>query len=282
MAAVRTATSVIMVTALVGAAFGVGISSAKAIGVIFPGFVEMPGRDERAPAGIHPGLVLLARGQQATVHAGPPAVAQEVEYPTRIADRLELLENQLEQAEITIERSEAIITRHGEGFCFRSCVAARAFVAQRRPSVDLYRRLARTTWGYKLGGVPGTLRNPLPGAVWAGGLGWAVRPADGVNRFHDGIDLTLPTGTPIQAAASGTVERVGPRAGYGIAVEVRHPDGFSTLYAHMSLTDLVTGQQVTVGELVGLVGSTGLAGSPHLHFEYKDAEGNKLDPIAYL
>lgn len=270
-----------MLAALMGTAFGVGVSADRVLSVVLPGFVvrsivnETP-PEQQAPGDIYPGPVLLAMSE-------PTGSEHAAEVPpTRISDRLTVLERELTLAEVAIDRSTSMITPRGEGFCFRACVAATALIEQRRDSVDLYRRLVGTTWGRGLGGWPGTLRDPLPGAVWAGGLGWAVRPADGVNRYHDGIDLTLPQGSPIRAAAAGTVERVGPRAGYGIAVEIRHTDGYSTLYAHMSVETVARGQQVVAGEVIGEVGATGLAGSPHLHFEYKDSEGNKLDPIAYL
>ena len=180
-----------------------------------------------------------------------------------------------------IERYFAITRLNGER-CGALCRRALVRLERRAASDGLYAQIERTTWGRNLDGEPGRLRHPLPGAVFAGGLGWAVRPADGVYRYHDGVDLTLPTGTPVLAALGGVVTRCGPRAGYGLAVEIRHPDGTAALYTHLSEVLVATGDEVIDGAPVGLVGATGLAGSPHLHFEYRDVDGTKLNPLAYL
>ena len=121
---------------------------------------------------------------------------------------------------------------------------------------------------------------PVAGAVYAGGLGWAVRPIDQVMRLHDGVDLSAPKGTPVVAADDGVVYVSGVRGGYGNAVYIRHSWGF-TRYAHLSsITDeMAPGKTVRRGELVGLVGNTGLAGGNHLHFEVHDLSDEVLDPL---
>jgi murein DD-endopeptidase MepM/ murein hydrolase activator NlpD len=89
-------------------------------------------------------------------------------------------------------------------------------------------------------------------------------------RAHKGVDFAAPRGTSVFAAAEGTVLRTGNQpTGYGRFVEIRHPNGMTTLYAHLSRVDVRSGQELYSGERVGLVGSTGYSTGPHLHFEVK-------------
>ncbi len=92
------------------------------------------------------------------------------------------------------------------------------------------------------------------------------------SRYHTGVDLSAPIGTPIRSAAAGVV--VSPASGAGWAgthVVVRHADGSHTLYAHMASTAVSPGQSVKAGDLVGVVGMTGRTFGPHLHFEWYPA-----------
>jgi murein DD-endopeptidase MepM/ murein hydrolase activator NlpD len=94
---------------------------------------------------------------------------------------------------------------------------------------------------------------------------------------HSGVDISASTGTPIYAANSGPVLFSGTsRVGYGLAVVLGHGP-FSTLYAHMSQRNVDCGQFVNVGQIVGLVGSTGISSGPHLHFEIQ-YNGAAQDP----
>lgn len=125
------------------------------------------------------------------------------------------------------------------------------------------------------------------GAPSAAGLIW---PVDGVvvsgygmrwGRMHEGIDISASSGTPIRAAAAGTVIHAGWLGGYGNLVVVDHGDGLATAYAHASVIVVVVGQQVSQGETVSLVGSTGNSSGPHLHFEVR-VNGDAVDPLFYL
>jgi murein DD-endopeptidase MepM/ murein hydrolase activator NlpD len=103
----------------------------------------------------------------------------------------------------------------------------------------------------------------------------------GGTQFHAGIDLSVPTGTPVQAAQEGVVVFAGYNGAYGKAVKVDHPNGFSTLYAHNSRILVHVGQTVKAGQVICLSGSTGRSTGPHLHFEvHKD--GWPVDPLQYL
>ncbi len=89
-------------------------------------------------------------------------------------------------------------------------------------------------------------------------------------RAHKGIDYGASTGTRVRVTADGFVTFVGRKGGYGNVVTVRHPNGYTTLYAHLSgfAQGIRSGKRVVQGEVVGLVGSTGLASGPHLHYEF--------------
>lgn len=115
---------------------------------------------------------------------------------------------------------------------------------------------------------------PVNGIVVSGfGMRWG--------RMHEGIDITASTGTPIWAAAAGTVIWSGWRGGYGNCVVVDHGNGLATLYAHASALLVAVGQSVSQGETVALVGSTGNSSGPHLHFEVR-VNGVAVDPLLYL
>ena len=122
---------------------------------------------------------------------------------------------------------------------------------------------------------------PVPTARLSSPFGPRIHPIFGTARLHAGLDLAAPTGTPIGAAALGTVVTAGVLGGYGNAVVVDHGGGLSTLYAHQSALAVSVGQVVEPGQVVGLVGSTGYSTGPHLHFEVR-VFGRPVDPINYL
>jgi len=126
----------------------------------------------------------------------------------------------------------------------------------------------------------GPIVRPLPGPVGSG-YGPRVHPVHGDVRFHHGVDIAAPTGTPIQSFAQGTVSFAGWRNGYGNLVIVQHADGIETRYAHQDTIDVVAGQVVSAGQVLGTVGATGTATGPHLHFEVR-RNGASLDPAAWL
>ena len=94
-------------------------------------------------------------------------------------------------------------------------------------------------------------------------------PILGYERMHDGVDWSAPQGAPIFATASGTVQKAGGNGGYGLQTVIDHENGYTTSYAHQSaLADsIVPGVHVRQGEVIGFVGSSGLATGPHIHYE---------------
>jgi murein DD-endopeptidase MepM/ murein hydrolase activator NlpD len=125
------------------------------------------------------------------------------------------------------------------------------------------------------------------GTVSAAGLIWPVNgPVTSPfgtrwGRMHDGIDIGVPSGTPIHAAAAGTVIYAGWMEGYGNLVVLDHGDGLSTAYGHQSSIAVGYGQGVAQGQVIGYVGSTGHSTGPHLHFEVR-VNGSPVDPLGYL
>jgi murein DD-endopeptidase MepM/ murein hydrolase activator NlpD len=115
---------------------------------------------------------------------------------------------------------------------------------------------------------------PVSGPVVSGfGMRWG--------RMHTGIDIAVPSGTPIHAAASGTVIYSGWMSGYGNLVFIDHGGGLSTGYAHQSSIAVSNGTHVSQGQVVGYVGCTGHCFGPHLHFEVR-INGSPVDPLGYL
>lgn len=99
---------------------------------------------------------------------------------------------------------------------------------------------------------------------------------------HDGIDIGVPLGTAVVAAADGIVTFTGQQSGYGTHVEVQHADGVVTTYSHLSKIDVVVGQKVKAGQQIAESGNTGHSTGPHLHFEVHPTPGTLTDPIAWL
>jgi murein DD-endopeptidase MepM/ murein hydrolase activator NlpD len=127
----------------------------------------------------------------------------------------------------------------------------------------------------------------IDGTASASGLTWPVSgpvvSPFGIRwgRMHEGIDISAGSGTPIAAAAAGTVISVGYMGGYGNLVVIDHGGGLATAYAHLSGFGVGSGQSVSQGQVVGYVGCTGHCYGPHLHFEVR-VNGAAVDPLGYL
>lgn len=145
-----------------------------------------------------------------------------------------------------------------------------------------------TLWGELLGGYSrgtGEILNAnssrIPNNIFSwplqeagtitSGFGYRTDPINGEVSYHSGTDIGMPSGTPILAAADGTVIIANSTdswgGGYGYYVKIKHNDTFDTLYAHCSKICVTNGQQVKKGQVIGYVGTTGRSTGPHLHFE---------------
>jgi len=98
---------------------------------------------------------------------------------------------------------------------------------------------------------------------------------------HPGIDIGVPSGTPIHAVADGTVAIAGPEAGYGNYTCIDHGGGLSSCYGHQESISVSVGQHVSQGQVIGISDCTGLCFGPHLHFEVR-VNGQVVDPMGYL
>ena len=100
--------------------------------------------------------------------------------------------------------------------------------------------------------------------------------------MHNGIDLAAEEGTPVKATADGVVEKTEEwPEGYGKYIVVVHDDVYTTLYAQLSEMKVKVGEKVKQGDVIGLVGSSGLSTAPHLHYEVRK-NGNPVDPADYF
>lgn len=125
---------------------------------------------------------------------------------------------------------------------------------------------------------------PLPEAGYylTSFFGYRIDPFTGVPSGHSGTDIAMAEGTPIYAAQSGVVEiSTTNGGGYGYYIQIRHDNGVKTLYAHCSKLLVKVGQRVSKGDKIALVGSSGRATGPHLHFEVI-VGGTKIEPLPYL
>jgi murein DD-endopeptidase MepM/ murein hydrolase activator NlpD len=115
-------------------------------------------------------------------------------------------------------------------------------------------------------------------------FGWrgAVFGVFGQKEFHPGLDFNAAQGTPVLAAAAGTVKQaVHADYGYGNHVILLHPSGYETLYAHLRSVSVKKGQEVKIGSVIGMSGSTGASSGPHLHYEVR-LNGKPVDPADFV
>ncbi|WP_028136662.1 M23 family metallopeptidase [Bradyrhizobium japonicum] len=125
-------------------------------------------------------------------------------------------------------------------------------------------------------------RKPVIGEVeFTSGFGVRSDPFLGRPAMHTGLDFRAASGDPVRVTANGKVVSAGWSGGYGRMVEVDHGNGLSTRYGHLSEINVKVGEIVKIGQVVGLVGSTGRSTGPHLHYETR-IEGEAVDPQKFL
>ena len=113
------------------------------------------------------------------------------------------------------------------------------------------------------------------------GFGWRDSPADSAARFHPGVDLPAPQGTPVQAAADGVAAEIGISPSGGSYVLLDHGNGLSTYYQNCREISVELNQQVTAGQEIALVGNTGMSTGAHLHFEVR-VDGQPQNPLLHF
>lgn len=124
------------------------------------------------------------------------------------------------------------------------------------------------------------MRTPVNGARLSSRFGKRKHPVLGYRRAHKGVDFAAPRGTPIMAAGTGTIVRSSRYGSFGNYVRIKHSDGYSTAYAHLSkyARGIKSGRRVTQGQTIGYVGTTGRSTGPHLHYEVLK-NGKQINPM---
>ncbi|MET1754074.1 M23 family metallopeptidase [Novosphingobium sp. RD2P27] len=122
---------------------------------------------------------------------------------------------------------------------------------------------------------------PAHVAYVSSSFGYRSDPFNGSAAFHAGLDFPGPMGSPIYAAAQGTVTFVGEKQGYGNCIEISHGNGLMTRYAHLSGFGTRMGQKVDTGARIGAMGSSGRSTGPHLHFEVR-LNDKPVNPRTFL
>ncbi len=122
---------------------------------------------------------------------------------------------------------------------------------------------------------------PTTGNYSLESFGMRMHPILGVNKMHNGIDIINDVGTLVKSSGKGKIVFVGPKGGYGLAVEIDHGFGYKTIYAHLSSTLVKEGQTVTRGQSIAKSGNSGLSSGPHLHYEVLH-NGQNLNPADFF
>lgn len=121
---------------------------------------------------------------------------------------------------------------------------------------------------------------PIKEPVITSGYGMRIHPIYKVRKFHTGIDIAKPKGTPVYATGNGVVIRKGYCSGYGYFIEIQHTGGFRSFYAHLSKIFVNKGDTVNIGKHIACVGNSGVVTGCHLHYEIR--KGNHLlNPIEW-
>ncbi len=129
-------------------------------------------------------------------------------------------------------------------------------------------------------------QNPVPSLWPVNGrllshFGRRDDPFSGLQAFHAGVDISASLGTPVRATADGIVEKAEWGGAYGRLIVIDHGGGRSTFYAHLSRIDVIAGQDVRMGQVIGGTGATGRVTSPHLHYEVREG-GGPINPYHFL
>lgn len=121
---------------------------------------------------------------------------------------------------------------------------------------------------------------PLKGLITSS-FGYRESPFSGKKEFHSGIDISCSSGTPILAPADGFVSYTGYNEGYGRFLEMEHGYGITTIYGHLSKTEVTVGKKVSRGQVIGHTGSSGNTTGPHLHYEVR-LHGAPINPFKFI
>jgi murein DD-endopeptidase MepM/ murein hydrolase activator NlpD len=243
-------------------------------------------QDERIEGAFDAARVTLARSRASTLRARREVARSVSAIAARTSaqreardlvaarrDAVVAAENEKAQALDGAREDRATFVAEAEALAAQSAaLAARIQASQRAAATPT---LAAASPSSSPPPSPGaTLSWPVSGPVTSGfGPRWG--------RMHEGIDIAVGMGTPVQAAAAGTVIYTGWLGGYGNLVVIDHGAGLSTAYAHNSSLSVAQGTTVAGGAVIALSGNTGSSSGPHVHFEVR-VNGAAVDPLGYL
>ena len=247
----------------------------------------------------------MKRAKRATIYVAAglfvAAAAAKLLFPARTSETIRTIEKSFHRADYQTEETVAAVTEAADAAApvtvtinaaeflglaepvsteeFSPAVeeAMAAFMEEQQPFVDL--------------GVPANVSYdaPMPkfsfvpplSARVSSDFGYRLHPIDNQTKFHYGMDLAANSGDDIVCFAAGIVTEVGENGTSGKFLRVEHEDGYATMYAHCGQIYVEEGQKVEAGEKIALVGATGKATGPHLHFELTH-DGVYLNPAFYL
>ena len=247
----------------------------------------------------------MKRAKRATIYVAAglfvAAAAAKLLFPARTSETIRTIEKSFHRADYQTEETVAAVTEATDAAAPVTVTinaaeflglaesagteelspaveeAMAAFMEEQQPFVDL--------------GVPANVSYdaPMPkfsfvqplSARVSSDFGYRLHPIDNETKFHYGMDLAANSGDDIVCFAAGTVMEVGENNTSGKFLRVEHEDGYATMYAHCGQIYVEEGQKVESGEKIALVGATGKATGPHLHFELTH-DGVYLNPAFYL
>ena len=248
--------------------------------------------DSEVLATVPPGRA-LGRGvfASAATLTGPSrapldALAKRYGLPFATPDDAALL---VEKARVELGSEDAAVLAVFAGYDIASYAAHRAGAEGRETTLEvLANRLppssasavASASTALMLGKAYGLSWPVAPGTRVSSPFGWRNHPTLGYNKFHTGVDLSVPEGTPVKVVADGIVRRASEDAVNGRVVIVEHGRGVATAYCHNSVLLVTTGQKVSAGDIIAESGTTGRSTGPHVHYQLE--LGHKpMDPFAF-
>jgi murein DD-endopeptidase MepM/ murein hydrolase activator NlpD len=234
------------------------------------------GRKNASLSSLRDAQVELERLREAEQEALGEVEALEAD----LAERRAAIEKKLDDAKdvLAVAEREHQARVAAEEERKREQAASRDRAAQAAADAELQAQQAGAATLADVAAGGGGMATPTPGPVTSP-FGWRTHPVYGDRRFHKGIDIGAPCGTPVVAAQSGTVQSASWHGSYGNIVVVDHGNGLSTAYAH--LQGFGASGSVQRGQVIGYVGTTGLSTGCHLHFEVRQG-GEPVNPAGYL
>jgi|SRR5687767_2131595 len=156
-----------------------------------------------------------------------------------------------------------------------------------RESIEEYNFLKSANYSRSFHKYPRTWQVNVRPSLWPingrllSNFGLRTDPFSGQGAFHTGVDLAGPSGTPVRVTADGVISHAEWSGAYGRLIVVDHGGGLQTYYAHLSRADVVAGQEVRRGQVIGASGASGRVTSPHLHYEVRRG-GTPINPYVFL